>query len=212
MAGGTLVISTASLAFGSKGIDTGPYTLKLVIKNVGEGTLYGGVDLSALAPPFTGSGAGPFTLAHKQKTTVEVDFAPTSLGAFSGTVAVSSTDPNAPLLRVPVSGTGAAGVYQSAKKLNFGSLKAGKTRSKTLVIKNTGLGVLHGSVSSSGLAGKPFSIVSGSGDFTISPDKTLKVVAQFAPIVSGPDSAELAITTDDPKHLSASVELIGIGE
>ena len=211
MAGGTLVISRASLAFGSKGIDTGPYMLKLVIKNAGLGTLNGGVDLSAVASPFSASGAGPFTLTHKQKTTVEVNFAPTSQGSFRGTVAVSSSDPNAPLLRVPVSGTGATGVYQSATKLNFGSLEAGKTRKKTLLIRNTGPGVLHGIVNSSGLAGGPFSVVSGSGDFAISHNKTLKIVVQFAPRVSGPDSAELTITTDDPKHLSASIELIGIG-
>ncbi len=211
MAGGTLVISTGSLKFRPRGIDTGSSNLKLVIKNIGKGTLNGSVDLSGLARPFSGSGAGSFTLTHKQKTTVEVDFAPTLPGSFKGTVAVSSSDPNAPFVDVSVSGSGLAGVYRLAKKFNFGSLKVGETRNKTLVLRNTGRGVLHGNVSSSGLAGGPFSVVSGSGGFAISHDKSLKIVVQFAPTVSGHDSAELTVTTDDPKHLSASAELIGIG-
>jgi len=198
--------------FGKVGTDTGPFTRKLVIKNFGKGTLVGVVDLSGLSPPLSGSAPGSFTLAHRQKAEVVVHFAPTSPARYTGAVAISSSDPNAPFVSVAVIGVAKPGRLRAPKSLTFGEVATGKTRKQTLTIENIGIGVLHGNVDGGGLASGPFSIVAGSGDFTLEYGAKLKIVAQFAPAVSGSAGAVLTVTSDDPARLSTSIKLDGRGK
>jgi hypothetical protein len=129
-----------------------------------------------------------------------------------GAVAISSSDPNAPFVSLPVTGTAQAGSLRAPKSFAFGKVAIGNTRKHTLTIKNLGLGVLHGSIDASSLGQGPFSIVGAAGDFTLNHGKTLKIIVQFVPTASGPASAALTIASDDPAHPSVSITLTGSGK
>src|SRR5208282_5068503 len=133
------------------------------------------------SPPFSGSGSGTFTLAYKENTQIVVHFTPTSPGRYTETVAISSSDPNAPFMSLPVTGVAKPGSWRAPKSLSFGKVITGRSRKHTLTIKNLGLGVLHGSIDASSLAHGPFSIVGAAGGFTLKHGMELKIVVQFAP-------------------------------
>jgi hypothetical protein len=89
--------------------------------------------------------------------------------------------------------------------------KVGTTSAaKKLTIKNTGLGVLHGNVNP---ATGPFVITSGGSGFTLDSKQSRAVTIQFMPTAKGPAiGGAVPITSDDPNHLSLSVNLKGIGK
>jgi HYDIN/CFA65/VesB family protein len=207
------VLSRAGIAFGIVGTDTGPYERTLKIKNVGKGTLTGGVDLSGLSVPFTATGGGVFSLPHAREVLIVVTFNSTpNLGRYAGTIAISSSDPNAQIVDVPVTGRAYAGRLTLPKSLKFGTVAVGKTKNTTLTIKNTGYGVLHGSVDASSLDGSNFSVLAGGGAFVLSENQQQKVVLQFAPSGSGPFTASLTVTADSPGRSSETVNLTGKGK
>ncbi len=209
--GGTLVISNAAIEFRRVGTDTGPVEHTLKITNVGTGVLKGGVNLQ-LSLPFTGSGAGLFSLAHNQTYDVGVQFAPRSPGQFNGNVAISCTDPNNPFVNVEVSGVGVAGQISAPKTISFKKVAVGKTSAKTFNITNTQLGVLHGYVDSSSLANTAFSVISGAGGFAMAKGVKTSITVQFAPTAAIEFNGALKITSDDPNNESVSVDLIGTGK
>jgi hypothetical protein len=56
--------------------------------------------------PFTLSETGDITLSARRSRTVTVTFAPAAKGTFVSGLAITSTDPSAPLTVVPLSGRG----------------------------------------------------------------------------------------------------------
>lgn len=64
-------------------------------------TLSGDDDFSMVSPPGT-----PFTLDAGQEETLALRFVPTTLGARTGTLSVTSNDPDTPMLSVPLAGVG----------------------------------------------------------------------------------------------------------
>jgi len=80
-------------------------TIKLKIKNTGKEVLYGMVGLTP-APFNVGNGAGSFALAPKKSLTVEVQFAPTVKGSFTGMLPVSTSDVLHAQMSVALSGKG----------------------------------------------------------------------------------------------------------
>jgi outer membrane protein assembly factor BamB len=81
--------------------------LTLSIEDSGLGALTGNVDASGLKPPFAAaSGTGKFTIANRTSRAVMVRFAPRAAGPFSGTITITSNDPNHPSVSVSVSGSG----------------------------------------------------------------------------------------------------------
>ena len=155
-AGGTLSLSAKMLNFKTVGTDT-MRTLSFKIRNSGAGVLNGNVDASGLAAPlFMTSGAGLFSLARGQSTTVTVQAAPDQPGAFSGTIIITSGDPKHPLAGVAAIGIAAPGKIKVPAAVTFGKVKIGATAIRTIRICNQGPGVLHGTV---GKMTAPFSVV-----------------------------------------------------
>jgi hypothetical protein len=95
------------------------------------------------------------------------------------------------------------------KTLNFGKIFVGTIRRMTLTIKNSGPGMLHGSV---GAGAGPFGVLSGSGPFSLQDDQAQDVLLQFAPIGQGSFKAVVIVTSDQPGHVSTPVMLLGIGK
>jgi sugar lactone lactonase YvrE len=206
---GTITVSpTSGLGFLSVAIGS-TKSLTLTIKNTAKsGALIGSV--AAVSLPFSvTTGGGGFSLSAGQAETVSVQFAPTTAGAVSAPLVITSNDPKNPSISVKLSGTGATGTLSAPASLTFLTTKVNTSTTNTLTIRNIGAGVLHGNV---GASAGPFAVTAGSGAFTLDDGKTQTVTIKFTPTVIGSLTGALPITSDDPKHLSLNVSLKGAGK
>ncbi len=115
-----------------------------------------------------------------------------SSGTWNGTRAVT---PTAPVISV------------SPSSLDFGPVAPGQPRTLPLLVRNTGTAVLQ------------VTAISNSARFTITPfnfslnpgaEQTISVI--FRPEASGPLSAAITITSNDPARPSVSVAITGTGQ
>jgi pseudomonalisin len=209
----TLALSAAAINFPTVGIDTAAVTRSFKISNSGIGRLTGTLDLSALAAPFSLAKTSPtsFSLAHNQSVTINVEFAPTAVGVAYGSISVDSNDSkgNSPS-PIAVSGAGASGALSVPATLNFGTVAVHKHETMSLTAKNSGPGVLHLTVNSSGLVA-PFAAGFTATQFTIAKGKTLSLKIVFSPTIkqTTPFRGTVGITSDDPAHSSVTVTVSG---
>ena len=94
----------------------------------------------------------------------------------------------------------------SRARINFGNVRIGKTKSASFRIRNAGKGDLHVTLGSLQVpfqvAGVTLTLAGGKS----SPPMTV----QFTPTASGDVPPQiLTISSDDPKHPSATVTLLG---
>jgi subtilisin family serine protease len=89
--------------------------------------------------------------------------------------------------------------------LDFGTVPVGSTADRTLVVQNTGGGILSGSASVTA----PFSIVSGA-TFNRGPNSTQSVVVRFTPTTPGTFSANVSFTSNGGS-VSTAVKGIAAG-
>jgi hypothetical protein len=203
-----LTITPPSLDFPNVGTDTSA-TLEIKLKNTGKAKLTGSVSNGGLVgTPFSiKAGSGNFSLAHNATKTVTIKFAPTAPVESSGSITVASSDPGNGDVQVGTSGTGVPGTLSvSAPMLDFPATKVGKAKSLKLTIKNTGLGVLHVTVSSSA----PFSATPGT--FNLDDKKSKVVKVKFAPTATGRFQGTVTITSDGSAPSGASVSVTGTGQ
>jgi hypothetical protein len=165
-----------------------------------------------LAAPFSiTAGVGGATLAPNGSEQVTVSFTPTIAGKFTQSFTISSTDPKHPSLTIKVISTGEPGHLDVGRGVGFPKTAVGTPESKTLNVKNSGKGVLHGNVGAISGSGD-FSILAGGGAFTLNPGASDSVKLQFDPSAAAKESAMLMVTSDDPHHASVSVKLTGRGK
>jgi fibronectin type 3 domain-containing protein len=113
---------------------------------------------------------------------------------------------------VAVSGTGVAAtstITLSPASLSFGNVTDGNTSTQqSFTVTNTG----NSNVSVSGItiAGTGFSIVSGSGAVTLSPNQSTSVGVQFAPTTAGSANGSVNVASNATGSAS-SVSLSGTG-
>ncbi len=208
-----LSLSASSIKFPAVGIDTGSSKRTFKITNSGEGVLTGSLDLSKLQAPFaTADGASTsFSLARNKSIAVSLLFTPTSAGESNGSIIVDTTNATGNSSSVvTVSGTGAPGLLSVASALKFGTVRVNGSKKMTLSIRNTGAGVLHVTLDTSGLAA-PFSSTIASGEYAVSPGRGLADKVMFAPTSAQamPFTGQIAISSDDPKRPSANVNVSG---
>ncbi len=213
--GGKLSKLPLTVSFGSLGTDKSS-THKLKITNSGAGTLSGIVDASELTPPFSvPSSALSFSLKRNHSQSIAIEFAPTTpqsaaRQSYTGTLNILTSDPKLPnAIAVAVKGIGVTGNLVVQKALGFGKVADGKKKTATLLIKNTGMGVLHVAIGDSSTA--EFSVVSPSSPFALADGKSQAVKIQFAPDAKQTFVGLLPILSDDPAHGQAVVTLKGIG-
>jgi len=211
----TLSLSSSSIKFPAVGIDTGSAKRTFKITNSGDGTLTVSLDLSNLQAPFATAGgtSTSFSVARNKSIAVSLLFTPTSAGDSHGSITIDASNPagNSSSV-VTVSGTGAPGLLSVASALKFGTVKVDGSKTMTLSIRNTGVGVLHLTLDTSGLAA-PFSSTLASGQYAVSPGKGLAAKVVFAPtsVQAAPFTGQIVISSDDPKRLSANVTVSGSG-
>jgi hypothetical protein len=149
---------------------------------------------------------------------VAVKFAPTAanVGKDPATLSINSNTPKHPQAEVHISGTGAGGKLSVPASVSVSTglrpTTVGSVATKTLNIKNSGLGLLNVTVGGTGVL-PPFSVTPASGTFPLTHLQILQLTITFTPTAKGLVTAPLGITTDDPnpKHDNVTVTLKGTG-
>ena len=206
---GVLTPSSTSLNFGDV-TDGNSATQSITATNTGTAS----VDVTQVAISGTGfsivSGSGATTIGVGQSATVQIQFAPQSTGAVSGTLTVTSNASNSPL-NISLSGTGTAaaqsGISVTPSPVNFGSVTVGTNSSQPMSLKNTGTANLV--ISQVTVTGTGFS-VQGLAAQTLAAGASVSFSAVFAPSATGSASGSISITSNAPTSPTA-VPLSGTG-
>jgi Cep192 domain 4 len=135
----------------------------------------------------------PFTLPSGKALTVTLVFAPTSASSAAGSLALSSSDLEAPV-SVPLSGSGekAAPQLQSQpSSLHFGAVAVHATSTQTVTLKNTGNVPL--TINSVALPNSAFSATGLSSGVSLAPGQNLEFKLAFRPTGGGSVSGTLSI-------------------
>ncbi|MBV9417113.1 MAG: choice-of-anchor D domain-containing protein, partial [Solirubrobacterales bacterium] len=179
----------------------GPAYLTLTVYNVGGADLIvdtvtniaGSADFTVLPNPAT-----PLTIASGDEVAFTVEFTPSSPGAESATIRITSNDPVTPNLDLVAIGTGGTGALELAlaDSGNFGEVCLGSFVDRPLVLVNNGpcrLHVTNISASPDFLTPtvKTYPLTIGSGD-------ALELPVRFQPTALGVRSAVITVTSDDP--------------
>ena len=216
-----ITVSPMSIDFGDQEVDAGQTGASSVtITNDGTASLsitgvsLAGTDLGEFAIT---SDTGETTLAAAQTRTVELAFDPTSIGAKSAVLRVTSNDGDEGTVDVTLSGTGIVllpEITVSPTSIGFGEkgVDSGQTGASSVTITNDGTAVLN--ITGLGLTGTDlgeFAITSDTGETGLNPLETRTVQVVFDPTSLGAKSAALRITSDDGDEGTVDVALSGTG-
>ena len=120
-------------------------TEALALANHGLGEL-SVTDVTSDHPDFSGTPSS-FTVPPTNYASIDVSFAPTSVGPVSATLTITCDDPDTPILEVGLSGEGVAPpIATVAPDSLYAALLAGETDAQTLTIGNSGVSDLEWSI------------------------------------------------------------------
>ncbi len=217
--GQDIAVTPLALDFGV--VTTGfSNTLNATISNAGDaGLTVTGVGITGSLDFALGTVPGiPFTVLPGATVTVPVIYTPSDVGADTGTLDITSNDPDEGLVQVNLSGTGQApatvcDINVAPLALNFGSVEVSTTKTlTTIAIGNTG--TLSCTVNALTVAGSAdFMLGAGAPTtpFSVAPGATVNVPVDYAPLDVGGDSGTLDIASDDVDEPVVSVSLSGTG-
>jgi hypothetical protein len=205
---GQLTATPTSLSFGN--VQDGSSTsLSETLTNTGGSSL----TISAASASGTGynlSGlALPVTLIAGQSVSLSVVFSPTTGGAASGSVSITSTASN-PNLSIPLSGTGMTEGTLAANptSLAFGNVQDGSSTSLSETLTNTGGSSLI--ISAASASGTGFSLSGLSLPVTLTAGQSTSFSVKFAPTAAGAATGSVTITSNG-SNPSLSIALSGTG-
>jgi Abnormal spindle-like microcephaly-assoc'd, ASPM-SPD-2-Hydin len=195
-----LSLSETSISFGTVTVGS-TATQSLAVKNGGGET----VNISQAA--LTGTGftfvGGGLTGAIQagQSATVQIQFAPQSAGAATGSLTIIGNASNSPLT-ITLSGTGEATppttgtptLTVSPSAAAFGNVTVGQNSAQTIQLANSGTAAL--TISSVTLAGTGFSMSGLTAPMTISAGQSMSFSVQFAPAAAGSVNGSISIAND----------------
>jgi outer membrane protein assembly factor BamB len=183
------------------GVTTAPKTF--TIKNFSKtNPLFGLIKLPAgvftMSPP-----PGQFVVPPRQATKVSVTFSPPAAANYSAQIEIDCNDPNQSEVLVTLSGVGEAGILTAPNTVAFGVRKDGTATTKTVALKNTGKGVLTGTIPS--IAG--LFTISPAGSFSLRAGQTLSAKATFRPTSPGPVNFAVPISVNPPGQPQPGITL-----
>lgn len=152
----------------------------------------------------------PVTLAAGQNTTFNVQFTTQSAGTVSGTLSLVSNAANSPSsLALSASTVAATKTLQvSATSLSFGSVNAGSSASKTVLVMNSGNADV--TISQISITGTNFALSGASTPVTLSAGQTESFNVQYSPTGAETDSGSVSITSNATGS-PAAIALSGTG-
>lgn len=162
----------------------------------------------------------PTTLTGAQSLTITVFFEPTEPGEMTAELTITTNDPAAETITVPVSGTGRDGslipvAVLSAESIDFANVALGDTVERTFTIApgtTAGLTVSSLEFEDPSSVDDGFAIVGmPSLPTTIPAGDSVEVVLAFSPTGIGSAEARLSITTNDESRPFRNVELAARG-
>ena len=141
---------------------------------------------------------------------IPVRFTPLTLGTRTGTITITSNDPDESVVQITVKGKGVQvnpDIYLSTNTLSFGEVELGEWLDESFNIYNLGSGLLQ-----------IYSMTSNSNEFeildfysSVPAGQNVEVDVRFKPSILGSRSAKITITTNDPDEQSLTVWLYGTG-
>ena len=192
--GGTLSVP-AAVRFPTVGIGMPTTTRTVQITNRSLASTLT-LDVGGLPLPFEVFGAGHYSLSPDTSVPVTIAFTPETIGTANQTLSIRSGDPRHPYVNVKVSGTVQAGKLSAPAKVALAG-SSGSTTTKTVTLRNSGKGMLSGTVQPF-VQGSPLTLIGGPVSFALAPGQTQPITIQFAPASRDKISANLAIETTPP--------------
>ena len=211
-----LTVSATSVSFGGVAVNTAT-TQSVTLASTGTAPLTIN-SATVTGTGFTIVGGGlPVTLNPTQSMTLQVQFDPTSAGAASGQIAISSNSASGSTAQVALTGTGttASGPQTSPQltvsvaSLSFGSVTVNTAAAQSLTLTSTGTSPV--TVNSAVISGAGFTIVAQSFPVTLNPTQSVTLQIQFNPTAAGAASGQITINSNSTAGGTAVVALAGTG-
>jgi hypothetical protein len=177
----------------------------LMVRNLSRSTALV-LDLGTLASPFSVSGAGHYSIKPGSSVPVMIYFSPANCGTATGSINITSSDPKHSNVTVQVVAKVKGGKLSMPPKVALAA-PLSTIATKTVVLKNSGAGMLSGSAQAFG-PNSPFSIVGGPVTFWLAPGQKQPVTIQFKPAGAGKVQGHLVIAVADPAA-TASISVWG---
>jgi len=141
--------------------------------------------------------AFPLLIGPGDSLDLPIRFAPTAVGTATGTITVTSSDPDSPHT-VQVNGTASAGRLVVTGSLCFGGVKACCRAERTISICNMGECALHVSSVAFKRKNPHWKLINNPFPATLPPGACLGLVIRYKATEKCPVACELVITSDDP--------------
>ena len=208
-------LSPTTLAFPATLVGTGNNNpLTLTLTNVGTSSLtVSGAAINGSNPGDFANwgGCGGVTLPSNGYCKIQIVFLPTTTGARTANLAITTNDPQLPVANVPLTGTGTAGLAAlSPTTHNFGTVKSGQTSAVfTFTLNNTGTASL--SLNTINITGSPlvFTFARTCGS-TLAAGASCQINVKFAPHNPGNYTNTLVVNTAAPGN-NVQATLTGTG-
>jgi hypothetical protein len=208
IAQGQLASNPTSLSFGNIQVGTSKSLTDTLTNS-------GGTSLTISAASASGTGFSlsglslPLTLTAGQSTSFTVLFSPTTSGAASGSVSITSNASN-PNLSIPLSGTGVTpgALAANPTTLAFGNLQVGNSTNLSETVTNTGGSSV--TISQANLTGAVFSISGLSLPLTLTANQSVTFTATFTPTTAGAASGSLSVVSN-ASNSPLNIALSGTG-
>jgi hypothetical protein len=197
-----------TLDFGNVRINSAPASRDITVQNIGSDVL----NLSsAVVTP------SPFSLKSKPSSVdpgssglVSINFAPTVVGPFKGSVTISSDDARKPTTVVYVKGSGTNSALNVPSNVDFLGVPTSTSHDTIITLQNAG---------SAGVNILKYTLTDANGVFTIKDssahsiggNSSIHVTLSFKPLAASSYSGTLTLTTDDPNAATRTIGLAGQG-
>ena len=218
--GPSLAVLPSALDFGAQPRGTS-VTLQLLVENAGDSGA--GVTPLAISSLAISGGAGelsvagqpPPALAAGQSFQIAVTFAPTALGLERALLAIVSNDPDAPVVSVPLFGSGRdplpCQIAIDPVDLDFGLVNPGQAITLGFALENAGADVCFVTglgISPSG--SQAYSLPNGPvPEIALQPGDGYDVLVHYAPAIEGEDLGAVVFGVSNPAAPIGRLPLIG---
>lgn len=202
-------VNPTTLAYGTVLINTTSQK-NVKVYNIGNANLSIS-NITSSNAAFTFTGGTTYTVVPNDSVTIPVTFSPTAATSYSGTLAITSDDPDQGTINVSLTGTGyqtASNISTNLSTIQFGEVLVGDGLTKNLKVYNTGDGNL--SITNIVSSNAVFTFTGGT-TYTVVPNDSVTIPVQFAPTAETAYTETLTITSNDPDQGSLVVALKGTG-
>jgi hypothetical protein len=210
---GHLVVSSTSVSFGS--VQVGQSAAATVsLSNDGSATLQvSQIHFSSQDFAVSPQVPLPVVIRVAQSYDLTVEFAPTAVGAASGSMILTATG-NPTSVTVSMSGTGETKTTGPALQLqstsvNFGNVQINTSATQSVTITSSGTAALV--ISGATVTGSDFAVSGLTFPATLNPTQTATLDIGFDPVAAGATTGQITLSTNTPSG-SAAIALGGTGE